>query len=129
MRIRHFNEEAFDYPCNLAWFVGDAVFMLSATCRLCSDVAEYLRLAASHSADGATLIAAEHVGSSGVAMAKTSTELVDRSMSFIIALTELGVSVHYANLWRFREGHVGLMGVISSSFIILQELRKNYLLL
>lgn len=39
------------------------------------------------------------------------------------------MSVHFVNLLRFREGDVGLMGVISSSCIILQELRRNFLLL
>lgn len=55
----------------------------------------------------------------------------DDVISVLIALFEIGASAHYVGLWRLlfgqdiKEGHVGLMGVLSSSLIIFDNARRE----
>lgn len=113
LRIPGFLETNFEWGCNMTWFVGDTVFFLSSIYRLGTVISSYFQISNSRCLDDN-------------ARRNSQDDMVDKSFGLVIALTELGVSVHYFNVLRFAEGHVGAMGVVSSSFIILQELFKGY---
>lgn len=43
LKIKYFNEQNFDFPCNLFWFIGDCTFFATTSYRFCSVLSEYCR--------------------------------------------------------------------------------------
>ena len=43
LKIKYFNEQNFEFPCNLFWFIGDVTFFASTSYRFCSLLSEYIQ--------------------------------------------------------------------------------------
>jgi hypothetical protein len=141
-------ESKLEFMCNLSWFAGDVSYMISSSMRLLDRRREYhegLRL------DSLKLTGQGHGHGWGIfykpaevtaSICNTSTldfvdvkllrrNLFDAYLSVAIALLELGVSVHYMDIYKYllgrhiSEGHVGLMGVCSSALILFEGYLKQ----
>ena len=74
LKIKYYYEDNFDFPCNLTWFIGDAVFMITSTFRLCADLIEYRSHTIEH----------ESCNQDEVYLQQLKRDIVDKSMAFII---------------------------------------------
>lgn len=120
VKLLKIDEEDVDGICNWSWFGGDMCCLIAAILNLqkqSTKLSEAVRRSDAGDNDDSHLRVMKR-------------QLFDHQLSVAIAIFEVGVSAHYVKIFKemlgedISDGHVGLMGVLSSSLILYEGYLK-----